>query len=71
MTGKALAERIGETTGWQPFTLYRVAPESGPMSVTFALCGLGEVWIDDVAVRVLAPGSAPLGQHQTGPARRY
>ncbi len=71
MTGEALAERIGETTGWQPLCLYRIAPQSGPMSVTFALSGLGEVWIDDVAIGVLAPAAAPLGQHQTTPARRF
>ncbi|MBN2023404.1 MAG: hypothetical protein JW809_11505 [Pirellulales bacterium] len=55
MSGRALAERIGETTDWQPFTLYRFATQSGPMQVTFALAGLGEAWIDDVTIDVLAP----------------
>ncbi|NUQ64025.1 MAG: hypothetical protein HUU20_16230 [Pirellulales bacterium] len=49
-TGEALAERIGETTGWQQFTLYRVAPESGRLTVTFALSGMGEAWLDDVRI---------------------
>ena len=54
-TGMALAERIGETTDWQPFTLYRIAPESGPLTVTFALSGLGEVWLDDLSIQPLGP----------------
>ena len=65
--GEALAERVGETTGWQPFTLYRFAPRSGPMAVTFALCGLGEAWIDDVAIQVLAPPIGPAMQPFAGP----
>ncbi len=57
--GEALAERIGRTNGWKQFALYRVAPQSGAMYVTFALSGLGEAWIDDVAVQVL---DAPMPQ---------
>jgi len=57
--GEALAERIGETTGWRPFTLYRVAPRSGQMTVTFVLSGLGEVWLDDVTIQPLEPRAAP------------
>jgi len=53
ISGEPLAERIGETVGWQEFVLYRVAPAPGPMSLTFALSGLGEVWLDDVTVKVL------------------
>lgn len=56
--GEALTDRIGNTTGWKQFALYRVAPQSGTMNVTFALSGLGEAWIDDVYVQVLdAPGA--------------
>lgn len=51
--GEALAERIGETAAWQPFTLVRAAPRAGPLSVTIALTGLGEAWIDDVAITPL------------------
>lgn len=54
MTGEALAERIGETTGWQPFVLYRVATKTGPMTITLALTGMGEVWLDDVSVQTLS-----------------
>lgn len=55
LTGETLALRIRQTSGWQQFTLYRLAPESGRMSVTFALTGLGEAWIDDVAIYGLEP----------------
>ncbi len=55
LAGEDLAERIGRTTGWQQFTLYRIALQSGPMTVTFALSGLGEVWLDDVTIQVLTP----------------
>ena len=55
LSGEALAQRIGQTDGWQQFALYRAAPESGRMSVTFALSGLGEVWLDDVTVHYLEP----------------
>ncbi len=48
--GPALAERIPKTRGWQEFTLYRTADRDGPLTVTFALTGLGEAWLDDVTV---------------------
>ncbi len=53
ITGEALAERIGETMGWQEFTLFRAAPRSGSMTVSFVLSGLGEVWLDDVTVHTV------------------
>ena len=53
ISGEALADRIGKTKGWRPFALYRVAPQAGPMYVTFALSGIGEVYLDDVAIEVL------------------
>jgi hypothetical protein len=51
--GPALADRVDATPGWQEFTLFRVVGGSGPtteVSVTFALSGLGEVWLDDVTI---------------------
>jgi hypothetical protein len=58
LSGEALAERIHETNGWQPFTLYRTAVERGQLSVTLALSGLGEAWVDDVTIQVIPlPGS--------------
>ena len=63
LTGEALAERIGQTAGWQQFVLYRIAPRAGQMAVTFALTGLGEVWLDDVAIQPLvAPATSPVTQ---------
>ncbi|MEX2120632.1 MAG: hypothetical protein WD847_13650 [Pirellulales bacterium] len=52
--GESLAERIGQTSGWRQFALYRAAPASGPLTVTLALTGLGEVWIDDLAIELIS-----------------
>ncbi len=69
ITGEAMAERIGETTAWQPVTMYRVVPESGPVTVSFALSGMGEAWIDNVSIQVLRPGvgSPPATPSTIGP----
>ena len=55
LSGEALAERIGQAAAWREFTLHRIATRAGPLTVTFALTGLGEVLLDDVSVQVLAP----------------
>ena len=57
--GEPLAERVRLTAGWQDFLIYRVAPQSGPLTITFALTGLGEAWIDDVTIQPLVPGGQP------------
>ena len=51
--GEALAYRAGVTQGWRKFTLYRVATKNGPVSVTIALTGHGEAWLDDVSIRIV------------------
>jgi hypothetical protein len=51
--GEVLALRVGQTSGWQQFNLYRAAPRSGAMTITFALAGLGEAWLDDVTVKTV------------------
>jgi hypothetical protein len=51
--GEALCDRIGQTKGWQQFALYRAAPQSGTICVTFALSGMGEARLDDVAIQVV------------------
>ena len=50
LTGDALAERVKKTDGWKELVLQRVATRSSPMTVTFALSGLGQAWIDDVTI---------------------
>jgi hypothetical protein len=53
-SGEALAERIATTKDWRQFAIYRAATQSGPMCVSFALNGLGEAWLDDVAIQVIS-----------------
>ena len=62
LAGEALADRIGQTDGWRQFALYRVAPQSGPMCVTFALSGLGEARLDDVAIQVVEAPAASVAK---------
>lgn len=52
-----LAERIGVTSGWKEVKLYRAAPAAGEMTVTVALTGLGDAFIDDLTIEPLAPSS--------------
>lgn len=54
--GPALAERVGKTPAWRRLVLYRIVPADAgdePLTVTFALTGMGEARIDDVSIRVL------------------
>ena len=61
--GEALAGRIAVAPEWRQFTMVRAAPRSGPLAVTFALAGLGEVWIDDVTVQGVPRGARqPIAQ---------
>jgi len=57
LTGEVLAERVGETAGWEEFVLYRAAPRSGNVTVTFAMSGIGEAWVDDVTIQCLDPAA--------------
>ena len=58
LSGDPLAQRVIEPGDWKSFTMYRAVGRTGLMSLTFALTGLGEVWVDDVSVRVVARGAA-------------
>jgi hypothetical protein len=58
ITGDAQAERIRVAADWQEFVLYRAVPESGNVTVTFALTGLGEAWIDDLSIQAVDRGAA-------------
>lgn len=63
ISGPALAERIGQTRGWQEFSLYRMAPQTGPITVTFALSGVGLARLDDITiepVQIVSPQQARL-----------
>jgi len=51
--GEPLAHRTGSALGWQEFSLYRAAPQSGTITLTFALTGIGEAWVDDVTIQAL------------------
>jgi hypothetical protein len=51
LAGPSMAKRIAQTSGWQQFTLYRAATTTGPMSVTIALAGIGDAWVDDLTLR--------------------
>lgn len=65
--GEALAERVGHTDGWREFTLYRVAADGGTLSLTFALSGVGEAWVDDVTIQPISlSGAGRLGPGLTG-----
>jgi hypothetical protein len=52
----ALGHRFHATQGWQSFSLYRVVRENEPLTVTFALTTLGEVFIDDVSITPIQVG---------------
>jgi hypothetical protein len=52
--GPALATRIGHAPEWQEFALYRFATQLDQITVTFALTGIGEVWIDNVVVEPMS-----------------
>ena len=64
--GMALAERVKQTEGWREFTLYRIAPQSGPVTATFALAAAGEVWIDDVTIRPISLQDRGLASQSRG-----
>ena len=64
--GEPLAWRGSKTRGWQQVVLYRAASAPGPVTLTFALTGLGEVWIDDVQIEPLPPvGATPAASTPT------
>ena len=48
--GPALAQRFQRTKGWQRFEMIRAADQRDHLTLTFALSGLGEVWLDDLQI---------------------
>jgi hypothetical protein len=58
--GEPLGVRVGYSPAWKRHTLYRRVPESGKLSVTFAVTGVGSAYVDDVTVEPLVPASGPV-----------
>lgn len=48
--GKTGALRLKSSDDWQRFEFWRVAPESGLVTVTAEMKGLGEIWLDDMRI---------------------
>jgi len=55
LTGEEMALRLDKTKGWQEFSMLRIVPQPGPLVLTMALTGLGEVRLDDLTIEVLEP----------------
>ncbi len=51
--GPELGDRVRGTQGWRELTLYRSIGQTGELTVTFALTGLGEASLDDLAISLL------------------
>ncbi|MFM1902468.1 MAG: hypothetical protein RLZZ440_368 [Planctomycetota bacterium] len=73
--GPALAERVGPSKDWRRLVLYRIVPPEAagePVTVTFALSGLGEARVDEVTVTPLerAVGGTPAALVSTSPGEQ-
>ena len=51
--GQALAYRVYRTAGWTEFVMLRAADHATDLTLTLALSGLGEAWIDDLSIRTV------------------
>lgn len=51
--GATTAIHFDKPGGWQQFTFYRLAPLDGSISLTAALSGLGEAYLDDVKIETV------------------
>lgn len=61
--GAELGYRLLKTEDWQPFVLYRASRKRCPVTITVALTGLGEVFIDRVVLTpVVALSNAKLDE---------
>ena len=55
--GDALGIRIfGNSAAWKHYSIYRRVPESGSISATIALTGIGIVHVDDLKIEPFGPG---------------
>jgi hypothetical protein len=55
--GEPLGVRLTGATAWRKFTLYRRVPDSGLVSVTLALTGIGTVYFDDIRIEPEVPAN--------------
>lgn len=60
--GEPLGVRVNYANTWKRFNMYRRVPESGKLSVTFAVTGVGAMWLDDVNIEPLVPGGGPVAR---------
>lgn len=68
LLGKSGALRIVDTQDWQRFELWRVVPESQPITVTAELHGLGEILLDDLRITaVTLPNEVAEGPRHVDP----
>jgi hypothetical protein len=67
--GPALAISRSEPLEWNQYTLYRRAGVADQLTITLGLTGIGDVYIDDLEVRRLAPGT-PLTRENAAPTAR-
>lgn len=51
--GATTAIHFDKPAGWQQFTFYRLAPLDGSITLTAALSGLGEAYLDDVKIEAV------------------
>lgn len=51
--GESGAERFEKTNDWKRFTFYRVVPHDGVVTLTAALSGFGEAYVDDLTIEVV------------------
>lgn len=58
LSGTVGAIRFKDKSNWQQFELVREVRESGEISLTMSLSGLGEVQIDDIRITPLDPRSS-------------
>ncbi len=70
--GEPMGVRLPATwSSWQQYHMYRRVPANGRIALTFALTGLGKVYIDDVCIEPMVEGLAtPSDSNAVEPARR-
>jgi hypothetical protein len=68
--GPALAVARSEPLEWKQYTLLRRVARTEPMTVTLALTGIGDVYIDDLEVQRLSPRGPTAQRKRPAAVRR-